>query len=453
MTNSSSRQVQPIFAPVWARRNLACLIVAAALLVGAAYTAFAPAVWQAEATIIFPVRHPSALGPDMQDAGNLASALGGTSPVKIYAGILESQRTTDFIAKATGLKRKEVERMSRVLDKSAKSVITVSAKSKDPDMARRVVTLRIESLDRINQDLNMPMADNDVRLIESRIDDEQASLSELEGQLVEFQKSAVTGPSVAPSGSGAESALFASPTNWVGTLRNLELNLARVKTEIGQVHKWSDKAAVEGKDLPTPFPGSEKWRNTLSELEYDLRIKQLSYAVTSPEVKKLQKQIDITKAQMQAELEKFTEATRVGLIDPSESGSQKLPGLLTERVALEAQVRAVRRLARVAPGEAVELTRLMREIATHTVILQQLQERYEAASIQKDRDPNRWEILDQPHVSEDPINKSWFRNGAVSLLAGLFLAVMATLMLGRPKSREDHGLLADEPRKGQGRAA
>ncbi|HXH61702.1 MAG TPA: Wzz/FepE/Etk N-terminal domain-containing protein [Fimbriimonadaceae bacterium] len=443
-------QIQPIFAPVMARKRLAFVIVCIALACGVCYTLFAPAVWKAEATIIFPVRESSVFGPDIQDAGSLATALGGSSPVKIFAGILESDRTTEHVSEATGLSRKEVEKMSQVLDRSAKSSITISAKSSSATLAKSVVALKLEALNQINKQLNMPDAQNDVSLLADKISQEKAALKQAEDSLVAFQKTAVTGPSITPSGSGKDTVLLAAPTNWVETLRKLEIDHARVETEIKRVKNWSDQVAKNGQDLPTPFPGSETWRNKLSELEYELQVTKLSYAPTSPEVQKLQKQIDITKAQLQDELAKFTQATKEGLIDPSGSGSQKLPGLMTESLAIEAQISAVRRLANVAPAEAVELTRIMRDVATHTVILQQLQERHEMAVIQQDRDPNRWEVLDQPHLLDDPVNKSWIRNTAVSLLMGIVLAVATTMAMGFPAAKPLEIAKDDEER---GRAA
>ena len=438
----TTQEAAPIFAAVWERKLLVCAVVSASLLVGIAYTLLAPAVWEAKATVIFPVRQPSALGVTGGDASALASALGGPTPVRVYAGILESARTTQYVGDKLGIARRDVEQMSRVIDQAMENTITVSARSTDAELAKRVVALRLEALETINEELNMPLAANDVAVLGEEIESREKAISGLEEQLVKFQGEALTAPGVTTSGTGKETTFVSNSSRWVGALRDLEIERAKVESAIGQIQSWSAQVAEDGKDLPTPFPGTEKWRATLETLEYDMRVKELSYSPSAPEITKLRDEIAIAKKQLESELAKYAEATRTGLIDPTFSSAAKLPELLAQRVAVEAQLRAVQRLARLAPQESVDLSRLMREIATQTVILQQLQAQRQFASIQQARDPNRWEVLDDPYVEDKPLNKSLLRNGATSLFAGLLIAVCAAMLLGRPSrlrvERDEH---------------
>lgn len=426
-------EATPVFATMWARRRVVLAVLALCVLAGALYTAFAPAVWEARATVIFPVRQPSALGLAGGDASSLATALGGPTPVRVYSGILESARTIDFVSKGTGLSRLDVKRMSKVLDQAMENTISVSASSRDPELAQRVVALHLQAMEAINHDLNLPQAENDVEVITDRIEAQSQKIASLESDLLVFQAGAVTAPRVTPTGAGKDSTIVASPSDWVTSLRQLELQYAKVGSQIEQIHKWNAKIASEGGELPTPFAGAEKWRMALSELEYELRVKELSYAPTAPEVKKLREQIAITKTQLQNELAKHVEATEQGFIDPSSVGGDQLPGLMAERFALEAQIAAVQRLADLAPGESVELSRLLRGIATHTTILNQLQGQLQLATIQQVRDPNKWEVLDEPYIEDKPLNKSYLRNGAMSLLAGFLVSLIVCLVPSRRK--------------------
>ena len=436
-------EIAPILSPVWQRRRLVLGVVALSAMVGVAYTLYAPKVWEAEATIIFPVRQPSVLGVTGSESGALASALGAPTPVRVYTGILESTRTIEYVANSTGLKRKEVKQMSKVLDQTMENSITVLARSRDAELARKIVELNLEALEKINEDLNMPLAENDVFVLTQRIEGQRETIAKFEGQLLEFQNGAVTAPGVTSTGSGKEATILAAPSNWVGSLRELEIQHARVDSEIGQVMAWSDRVADDKDELPTPFPGAEKWRTTLAELEYELRVAQLSYSPTAPEVQKLEEQIQIARKQLDNELTKHIEATRQGFIAPTGEGNAKLPALLANRVALEAQMKAVQRLAQLAPAEAIELSQLMREIATNTVILQQLEAQLQVATLQEARDPNRWEVLDAPRISEEPINKSFARNGALSLIVGLFLAFSLAMALGRKPEKQGLIVLPD----------
>lgn len=427
-------QETPIFASLWSRRWTVAIVLFVSLACGVAYTLFAPAVWEAKATVIFPVRQPSALGLAGGDASALSTALGGPTPVRVYAGILESARTIDFVATGTGLSRLDVKKMSKVLDQAMENTITVSASSKNPDLAKQVVALHLQAMDKINHDLNLPQAANDVEVISQRIAEEQKEIDFNEAALLEFQSKAVTAPNVTQSGTGKESTIVASPSRWVSAQRELELQHARVDSEIGEIQSWSARVAEDGKTLPTPFGGAEKWRTALADLEYELRIKELSYAPTAPEVKKLKEQIAITRAQLESELSKQVKATQEGLIDPSSVGGNKLPGLMAERVALEAQIAAVSKLADLAPAESIELSRLLRNIATHTTILNQLEAQLQLATIQKTRDPNKWEVLDAPYIEDRPLNKSLLRNGALSLFVGFLFSLLLCLLTPRPKS-------------------
>ncbi len=421
----------PIFAPLKRRKWLVLGIVAISVACGVAYTLLAPAVYEAEATVIFPVRQPSVLGVSSGDASALASALGGPTPVRVYAGILESSRTHEIVSEATGLSRKEVKRMTKVLDQSMENSITVIARSRDADLAKKVVQLNLDALESINEDLNMPLAANDVTVLGERISDQRTKIAESEARLLEFQSKAVTAPNVTSSGTGKDTAILAAPSNWVANLRQLEIQLAKVDSEIAQILNWSDRVAENGKDLPTPFPGTEKWRTTLADLEYQLRIAELTYAPSAPEVTKLKDQIEIARKQLDTELAKHVLATQEGFISPMTDGAERLPGLMAGRVALEAQIHAVGRLAQLAPAESIELSRLMREIATNTVILQQLEAQLQVATLQEARDPNRWEVLDEPRLADDPVNKSLLRNGAISVIVGFIIACVVATSLGR----------------------
>lgn len=427
-------QETPIFASLWSRRWTVAIVLLVSLACGVAYTLYAPAVWEAKATVIFPVRQPSVLGLAGGDASALSTALGGPTPVRVYAGILESARTIDFVSTGTGLSRLDVKKMSKVLDQAMENTITVSASSRDADLAKKVVALHLQAMDQINHELNLPQAANDVDVISQRIAEEQREIDANEAALLAFQTTAVTAPNVTQSGTGKESTIVASPSRWVSALRELELQYARVDSEIGEIQSWSARVAEDGKTLPTPFGGAEKWRTALADLEYELRIKELSYAQTAPEVKKLKEQIAITRTQLEIELEKQVQATQAGLIDPSSVGGNKLPGLMAERVALEAQIAAVKKLADLAPAESIELSRLLRNIATHTTILNQLEAQLQLATIQKTRDPNKWEVLDAPYIEDKPLNKSLLRNGALSLFAGFLFSLLLCMRPVKPKS-------------------
>jgi uncharacterized protein involved in exopolysaccharide biosynthesis len=103
-----------------------------------------------------------------------------------------------------------------------------------------------------------------------------------------------------------------------------------------------------------------------------------------------------------------------------------LAPLELQRVGLEAQIVALRRLAVRAPEDTLKLQRLAREVATLSDIVQQLRVSLEQARMEMSRDPNRWEVLEEGTLKEESVNKRWRRNlaitGGVGLVAGAMLA-------------------------------
>ncbi|HVT13177.1 MAG TPA: Wzz/FepE/Etk N-terminal domain-containing protein [Fimbriimonadaceae bacterium] len=432
---------------IWKRRKIAFGVAGVIVAAGIAYTVFAPPIWEAKATIVFPVRTPSILGSSNFDQSSLAATLtGGPTPLKVFGGMLESQHALEYVAKATGLKKREVKDMRTIQDQAMESSITISARDRNPDLAKKVVQLHLDALQEINQKVSKPLDSNDADVLASRIDAQQKKLADAEQRLLQFQNHAVTAPSFVASGSGKDTTIVPAASKWAESLKQLQLDYDRANSAIQDVDSRTHAIAKNGGKWPSNIPQVQKWRDKLSDLQYDLQVQEITLAPTAPEIVKINKAIDITKDELQKELNKYAAATSAGAISPAGSDlGPKLPELMTQRVVLEAQINAVSKLAKLAPQEAMELSRLTREVSTESGILQQLQAEHELAKIQEDRDPNRWEVLDEPEVDDKPVNKSFSKNGAMSLIIGLALGAFAALVW--PKRKSPKLAEAAEPQK------
>jgi uncharacterized protein involved in exopolysaccharide biosynthesis len=199
------------------------------------------------------------------------------------------------------------------------------------------------------------------------------------------------------------------------------------------------KAARTKGAIPSQIPPVVKWRDRLVEMEYDLQTRLLTLSDEAPEIAKLKAQIDITRKQMQSEIERYMRSVDInGALDGS---ALSIPSLIAQKVGLEAQIHATSRLANLAPSESIQLTRLVRDLASRSAILQQLQGQYEIAKVQEGRNPNKWEVLDEPWVDDRPVNKGLLRATAASMFLGLFLgcfvAALASKRASTAKSRQD----------------
>ncbi len=425
-----------IWTAVWHQKTLVFSIAFLAVAGGCAYTFLATPIWQAKATIVFPVRQQSTLGPaGAMDQVSLAASLGGgPTPLKIYTGFLESERTLKSVADTLGLKKRDIKEMRRLTDQAMENSLTISATSKNPDLAKEVVDLHLKALAEINREINDPLMTDDLKVLSDKMKDQQKSVAEIEKKMLSFQNGAVTAPSVSVTGSGKEAAVVSNPSRWQDLQRQLEIDLGRVSSSIATANR-SIMRSANSTQLPSNIPPVRKWRERLVDLEYQLKLKELEYAPESPEVRQLKEAVETTRNEMEKEVSAYAKSVRSGVIDPT-SPEASLPAMITQKAGLEAQLAAVRRLAQQAPSESIELARLTRDLQTQSMILQQLQAQYKLAEVQAAREPNRWQILDDAEVEDRPVNKSYTKNGILSLMLGLFFGVISGLVRDSVQSKK-----------------
>ncbi|MEI7984653.1 MAG: Wzz/FepE/Etk N-terminal domain-containing protein [Armatimonadota bacterium] len=427
MSQPNEQDLQSIFSIVWERRKIAFSVTALTIVAGIAYTVFAPSVWEAKATIVFPVRTPSILGAGTFEQSGLAATLsGGPTQLKIFGGMLESDRALGYISNMSDLSRRDIKEMRTLQDQPNQNSISISARSIDAGLAKKVVGLHIEALTKINNSVNKPLVSDDAQVLKKQLDAQRQRLIKSENLLLAFQQTAQTAPSIGTSGGGKDSSIIANSGRWNEMLRTLELQYVTLDSSIKDAQSRLNQVSGSVKDLPATLPPVEKWRGKLIELEYELKVKEITLASEAPELVKLRKTISITKGELQAELSKYTTAANAGMINTS---------ALTQRVSLEAQLSAVKRLAKLAPSEAIKLSQLTRDVTTQSSIVQQLETQFQLASLQANRDPNHWEVLDEPRVDEKAVNKSFSKNGILSLLAGCALGTLAAMFAPQRKRK------------------
>lgn len=431
----STDEVKPIVRILWERKGLVGMIVGLVVGVGVLYTVMVKPVWEASATIVFPARTPSILGGGgMSEQGSLASALtGGPTPLKIYKGFLESERILKMVSEETGMKRKEVFKARSIVDQSMESSLTISARSRDANEARQIVQAHLDALDQVNTDVNEPLYEDDSRVLGQKLGEQKLKVEKIEQQLLRFQQNAVTAPMVESGGQGKEPGVSTGASRWQEMQRQIEIGIQKVNGKIQSVRRQITASGKSGQ-IPSNLPPVKKWRDRLVELEYALKLKELSFAAESPEVVHLRESVNETRSKMEKEIAAYSGAIRSGAIDPTAS-EESMAGLVTERFGLEAQLAAVRKLASLAPKESITLAQLTRELATQSTILQQVQAQFELAKLQEMRNPNRWQVLDEPEVDEEPVNKSLFKAGAIFGLLGMVLGTMAAMIAEGRKSK------------------
>ena len=426
-----------LIAIIWQRKWTVATVTLLCVLIGVLATWLPKPVYEASSTLLFPAGGASPLAGIAQSFGiNLPS--GGTAPLKMYRAVLESARLREMISQETGIKAKKLQSMTTVKDDAQASLITVLVRHEDPATAQKVAKLYIRSLARLNKELNLPVARNQVEFLERELSSRTKQLREAESRLLEFQRRMVgeggapslAGTSVPAGGiaglpsvrvSGGVSGL---DTAYLQQLNSARLQLNQVQQQIAAAREAAQRVAQSATELPADLPPAALWRAKLTELEYELRVAELTFGPDAPNVVKLRKEIELTRQQLRKEIENYLKAVNMN-VDPN------LAPLELQRVGLEAQVNALQQLAARAPEDTLQMQRLAREVSTLNELVQQLRVALEQARMEMSRDPNRWEVLEEGRLREGAINKRWVRNSALGFAIGMIISTMLAFIMGR----------------------
>lgn len=428
-----------LIAIIWQRKWTVATITLLCVLIGVLATWLPKPVYEASSTLLFPAGGASPLAGIAQSFG-ISLPSGGTAPLKMYRAVLESARLREMISQETGIKAKKLQSMTTVKDDAQASLITVLVRHEDPATAQKVAKLYIRSLARLNKELNLPLARNQVEFLERELSLRTKQLREAETRLLDFQRRMV-GEGGAPSSAGTSvptpmGGLAGLPsvrvsggalgfdTAYLQQLNSARLQLNQVQQQIAAAREAAQRVAQSATELPADLPPAALWRAKLTELEYELRVAELTYGPDAPNVVKLKKEIELTRQQLRREIENYLKAVNMN-VDPN------LAPLELQRVGLEAQVNALQQLAARAPEDTLQLQRLAREVSTLNELVQQLRVALEQARMEMSRDPNRWEVLEEGRLREGAINKRWIRNSALGFAIGMIISTMLAFIMGK----------------------
>ncbi|GBC97316.1 hypothetical protein HRbin16_03138 [bacterium HR16] len=421
-----------LFGTIWQRKWTVSVVTALSVLIGVLATWLPAPVYEASSTLLFPAGGTSPLAGLAQSFG-LSIPSGGAAPLKMYRAVLESDRIRALIAQQAQVSPKLLLQITTIKDDAQASLITVSVRHKDPRLAQRIARLYVSTLATLNRELNLPLVRNQVDFLEKELALRTRQLREAENRLLQFHQRMVREGGAPSAGGGATAGISStSPLRALGgtasgldgsylqQLNSARLQLQQVNEQIATARASAQKLAKSAANLPADLPPAAQWRQKLTDLEYELRVAELTYGPDAPNVVKLKRQIELTRRQLRKEIDNYLQAVNMNL-DPN------LAPLELQRVGLEAQISALQQLAARAPEDTLRLQRLAREVATLNDIVQQLRVNLEQARMEMSRDPNRWEVLEDGTLKEEPVNKRWKLNIALALAGGLLLGTLVVL--------------------------
>lgn len=428
-TEAEEISLGDLIAIIWQRKGLVAAVTALSVLIAVLVTWLPAPVYEASSVLLFPAGGVSPLLGIAQSLG-ISVPSGGSAPLKMYRTVLESDRIRRLLSEQVDLTPRQIEQMTTIKEDAQASAITIIVRHKDPALAQRVAKLYIQALRTLNREMNLPLARNQVEFLERELAERTQQLRQAEEQLLRFQRQLVReggAPAVggSPAGTGGSVARVALGVEgaYLQQLNSARLQLEQVQQQIRKAREAAQRAASSATELPADLPPAAEWRSKLTELEYDLRVAEITYGPDAPDVVRLRKQIELTRQQLRKSIEDYLRAVNLGL-------ESNLAPLELQRVGLEAQIAALQQLAARAPEDTLQLQRLAREVATLSEIVQQLRVALEQARLEMSRDPNRWEVLEEGTLKERPVNKRWKLNLAIAVAGGLMVGVLASVVVG-----------------------
>lgn len=400
---ASTQSYQPEFRPSWAKL-IGCAFGGSVLAI--VYVASLAPSYRAEAVIILP-------GAGTSQVSSVAQQLGISIPregssIQMFKAILESNSALDFVAQGIGRPAKQVKDVLSLEDDIRANTISLVASDRDKDVALKLLNLRIDALRKINYRVILPSKNSELSNLNQEIARTKGMLKKAENELLAFNREASTSPTVVSGTS-----VVVLPASYKEDAQQLRLDLSKARREREFLRgKVLDNAKASG-TLPTISPVDDKWRTTLSNLDYELEIARQRYLDSSPEVRQILGRKQAAEQSLRRDVQKYVLSAKKGLMDPTD-----LVKAEAAVVGAEAELSATERLAARAPYDAMRFQQLSRNVAMLTKQLEQLTQLQRQSEMEQSADPNRWEILDAPHVDPNPSNKRYVRFGGLGLLLG-----------------------------------
>jgi uncharacterized protein involved in exopolysaccharide biosynthesis len=395
------------------------VISALGALVGVLVTVIRIPEYAARMSVFFPAR-TSVLGSNgvMDASAATGSAMlgSGPSPLKIFQAFLESETAIKDISGSFHLSRQTLTDNRAIDSDPRSSVLTVTYVDQDSNRAKRILDNHVAELKRINSKVSFDTMQDDLKVLLARLDEAKSKMKEAESLLVNYERTSISAPTITPGAGG----IAATPGTWAQNLIQLQLEEEKIDTTLATSRERVRELSRLSIELPSELPPIKRLRPKLLDTEYELAVKRKLLGPEAPEIEKLEAQLEVTKRELATELRSYLHGVNANLIDPTVAEGE-IPALLTSRTVIDSQITVLRRLATAAPAESMEMNRLYARVNLQSGIVQQLTNQYLTATLQSQRDPNRWVILDEPWVNEKPINKSFGRGALVGLVLGFLV--------------------------------
>ena len=383
-----------------------------AAILAAAITIIRPAVYEARTTLLVT---PPASQAQSEGGGRLAAALlQQSSPLRVLEGVMTSRTAQTRVWKSLDVTEDDLKIISSTDPTTNQFVIITRAGT--PDLALKGSETSIAVLANLRRELDVSRAGLQAAELKKALDAKLIDLKTLEDKALAYQMGAKT--AVDPTDPGTVVAYKKQAQELKAELSGVEKELAKLGSAASAAQRTMNSYAAN-------VPGFETLRQNVAETELELKAVEQKYQGDATKLREARARAKSAKDSLNAELTKYLTSVRSGL-NPS------VATLEARRAGLIVQIETLDQLALYAPGEALELLRLQRDLETLNEVYARLKVGYESALVEEKVANTWWSILDAPYLMPKAINKSLgmsilLASFAAAALTVLFLTARATL--------------------------
>lgn len=333
------------------------------------------------------------------------------SQVNILQGILLSRTALDSVASQMGYASAEDVDYRVTVDPQTNQV-TIASQNVDSSAALKEVEAALDALALIRREVDISQTQYEVEELRRTLEEKVIELQIAEDELLAVQESHET--MVNPQDPG-------TLTEYYTNYRELQSQLDGVREQLRITRQLLADGASDP-NIAIAVPGIERLTEALYQAEVELSAARSRFQPDTPEVREAESRVATAEANLQQAIDAYARGIRAN-VDPV------LLQLTAQERALAAQVEVALRLWETAPGEALELQRVFREVSGLRAVVDRLEAEYQGARVRASVAEQQWSVLDQPYLLDRPVNK---RLGLTSALGfGLGLLLMSVIVVIR----------------------
>lgn len=381
------------------------LSLGGAILAGVITAVMTP-IYEARATLIFPA---SSQNMGLQSLG-LQNTIGSQN-MELVEGIVTSREVEDQIVSSLNIEREKVRENLSVSQLPARRQVILNYRSPSKEVGIQVIDGVLSHLLRVEESIGVNTSEKRLNGYREAFDEKAATVREIEEEILDFQKSARTVP-IAEDG-------FTGMT-YLKERSDLKKELEKVERQITErrnAAKRVGQAANSG--LPTGLESETKWRDALLQASIELDQVRAKYQTGTPQVKAAEEKLETTRSNLIKEISKYVQSVQEG-------ADAEMSGLLAQKIITQWLLGQAEDLAKIAPQEASTYRRLLDRLKVETQARDELKLQSDAEAVRSKVEAKIWQVLDQPYVDEDPINKKFGMNIGLGLILGGFIGAVIT---------------------------